>query len=119
MPGTPGVSLTTSHEGQQQAAQIAMQQIANYVTGLGGMGAVQGALGGDINAVTIAAGLQSSKIQQLTQSWSTVMSTIQGPSNGFLAIAQSLQQYSTDAQAAGRDDDGARRSRGQVHEGRQ
>ena len=29
------------------------------------------------------------------------MSMIQGPSNGFLAIAQSLQQYRSDAQAAG------------------
>ena len=76
-------------------------QINNYVKGLGGMGAVQGTLGADINAVTIEEDLQSSQTEKLTGAMSDLMGVIQGPSNGFLAIAQSLQQYNTDAQVAG------------------
>ena len=99
--GDAGANLTQTMKGNSTAAQINLQMVENYVQGLGGMGAVQGALGGDINAVTIAAGLQNSKIQQLTQSWSTVMSTVQGPSNGFIAISQSLDQFNSDATTAG------------------
>ena len=69
--GDAGANLTQTMKGNSTAAQVNLQMIENYVQGLGGMGAVQGSLGGDINAVTIEADLQNSKIQQLTQSWST------------------------------------------------
>ena len=99
--GDAGASLTQTMKGNTTAAQENLQMVENYVQGLGGMGAVQGALGGDINAVTVAADLQSNKVQQLTQSWSAVMSLVQGPSSGFLSIAQSLVQFNTDAGQAG------------------
>ena len=96
-----GVSLTTSLKGNSSEAQIARQKIQNYVTGLTGMTSPMNNLGADVNAVTIATGLQQSKVQQLTQAWSTVMSVVQGPSNGFLSIAQSLDQFNSDAATAG------------------
>ena len=113
--GNAGVSLTTSLKGTglsaagmvtalkgtSTAAEEAAMQINNYVQGLGGMGAVQGTLGADINAVTIDEDLQGSQTQKLTQSLSELMTTIQAPSSGFLSFAQSLQQYGSDAQAAG------------------
>ena len=68
--GDAGANLTQTMKGNTTAAQINLQMVENYVQGLGGMGAVQGALGTDINAVTIEASLQTSKTQQLTQSMS-------------------------------------------------
>ena len=99
--GDAGANLTQTMKGNTTAAQINLQMVENYVQGLGGMGAVQGALGADINAVTIQEDLQASKTQQLTQAMSGLMSTIQGPSSGFLSMAQSLVQFKTDAGAAG------------------
>ena len=99
--GEAGANLTVSMKGNSEAGKIQMQMIDNLVKGYGGMANETGVLGQGITAVTVAAGLQNSKVQQLTQAWSTVMSTIQGPSNGFIAISQSLDQFNSDAQTAG------------------
>ena len=101
MAGMANANLATSMKGNSTAARENLQLVQNLVAGYGGVAAVQGALGSDVSAVTAATELQNSKVNQLNQSWDTMMSTVQGPSNGFLTFAQTLQQFDSDATTAG------------------
>ena len=99
--GLAGVNLTQTLKGNSTAAQENLQMVKNLVAGYGGMGAVQGALGDDINAISFATALQSSDVSKLNQSWDTFIQTVQGPSSGFVGFAQSLVQYGSDMKVAG------------------
>jgi hypothetical protein len=99
--GLAGVNLTQTLKGNSTAAQENLQMVKNLVAGYGGMGAVQGALGDDINAISFATALQSSDVEKLNQSWDTFIQTVQGPSSGFVGFAQSLVQYGSDMKQAG------------------
>jgi hypothetical protein len=99
--GQAGANLTQSMKGNSTAAQENLQMVKNYIAGLGGMGAVQGQLGADVNAVTIDAALQATMVSKLTTAWTDVMNMVQAPSSSFLSLAQSLVQYNADAGAAG------------------
>jgi hypothetical protein len=99
--GQANANLTQTMQGNTVAAKNNLQMVKDYVAGLGGMGEISGALGSDIDAVTVDAALQGTQVQKLTTAWSDVMTMVQAPSAGFLGLAQSLETFNSDAQTAG------------------
>ena len=60
------------------------QKVDNLITGYQNMGVQGGMLANAVNAVTFAAELQSSKIQQLTQSYTTFLGVVTGGESASL-----------------------------------
>ena len=80
-----GVNLQASMAKGTQAFAIATQQIKNYFTGMGAMGAGPGQLGADVMALGIQSQLASSKVSQLNQAWDAWIQSVTG---GVAAMAQ-------------------------------
>lgn len=96
-----GVKLTTSMQGNSEAAQVARQMIQNMITGYEAMGQQGTQVTADINAVTIANSGQLSSVQKLNSAWSTVIGLGEGVQTSFISFAQGLNTIKTDAAAAG------------------
>jgi hypothetical protein len=85
------------------AAEINLIKVQNLIAGYRAMGQPVGAVGTDMTALAIQAGLQSSKIQQLTQAWQGYMTLLTGGTNSLATFEQGLSNIGTvAASAAGR-----------------
>ena len=71
---------------------VAYQQIQNYVTGMKAMGESTGQVGTDMTALAISEGLQSSKVQQVSQAWDQFMSNLTGGTADLASAVTSLSQ---------------------------
>ena len=80
-----GVNLQASMAKGSMAFQIAAQQIRNYFTGMGAMGASAGTLGQDVMALGIQSQLAASKVSQLNSAWDAWIQSVTG---GVSAMAQ-------------------------------
>jgi hypothetical protein len=94
-----GVNLQTSIRGSGEAAQIARQEIANFVTGLGAMGAPAGVIGNDMEALGIQSQLAGTKVQQLNSAWDAFMSSVTGSMSDFSDVQTALGSMASDAGA--------------------
>ena len=94
-----GVNLQHSLLGSGQAAQIARQQIANFVTSIGAMSAPAGVVGNDMEALGIQSQLAGTKVQQLNQAWDAWMSSVTGSMADFSDVQTAIQGMATDAAA--------------------
>ena len=90
-----GVNLNQSMAKGSEAFRIAEQQILNLGQGYKAMGATAGQVGNDINAVSIEAGLQSSKVQQLTQAWDAYIGLLTGGTSALSGFELGLQNMTT------------------------
>lgn len=99
--GDANASLAQKMQGSSNAAKENYQLVENLVRGYGGLGAVTGTLGNDLNAVTFATELQNSKVGALNQSMDTFIQTVQAPTSSFLSLAQDMNQFASDAGNAG------------------
>jgi hypothetical protein len=76
------------------------QKVDNLITGYQNLGVQGGLLGNAVNAVTFAAELQNSKIQQLTQSFSTFLGVVTGGESAFVTAEQGIYGMATAASGA-------------------
>jgi hypothetical protein len=101
-----GVKLIKGITGTGTAAMQAQAQVAGLVAGYKGMDQTGGILGNDMNALSIQVGLQDTKVQQLNQAWSGIMSNATGLTSNFAdlttdigeinnAITQSGKKFTT------------------------
>jgi hypothetical protein len=79
-----GVNLQQSMAKGSEAFKIAVQQIKNFETGIGAMGAPVGMVGADVQAMGIQTQLAATKIQQLNQAWDQ---WVQSVNNGLSTMA--------------------------------
>jgi hypothetical protein len=77
------------------------QKVDNLITGYQNLGVQGGMLGNAVNAVTFASELQNSKIQQLTQSYTTFLGVVTGGESAFVTAEQGLQGLATAATGMG------------------
>lgn len=94
-----GVNLQHALTGSGQAAAIARQQIANFVTSLGAMSAPAGVVGNDMEAIGIQSQLAGTKVQQLNQAWDAWMSSVTGSMADFSQVQTAIAGMATDAAA--------------------
>ena len=77
------------------------QKVDNLITGYQNLGVQGGILANGVAAVSFAAELQNSKIQQLTQSYTTFLGVVTGGESAFVTAEQGLQGLSTAETGAG------------------
>ena len=95
-----GVNLTHALTGSSQAAQIARQQIANLVTGLGAMSAPAGVVGNDMEALGIQSQLAGTKVQQLNQAWDAWMGSVTGAMSSMSQVQTAIATMGNDVSAS-------------------
>ena len=79
------------------------QKVDNLITGYQNMGVQGGMLANAVSSVTFAAELQSSKIQQLTQSYTTFLGVVTGGESAFVTAEQGIYGMATAASGASSD----------------
>jgi chemotaxis protein histidine kinase CheA len=80
-------------------ANIAGQQIENFVKGLGAMSAPAGVVGNDMEALGIQSQLAGTKVSQLNQAWDAWMSSVTGSMSSFSQVQTAIQGMAKDAAA--------------------
>jgi hypothetical protein len=86
-----GVQLQTALNKGGFAAQVALQQIRNLITGMAGMSAPVGVVGNDMTALAIQSGLAATKVAQLNQAWDQLLGNITGGIGDFSQLVTSIQ----------------------------
>ena len=77
------------------------QKVDNLITGYQNLGVQGGMLANAVSAVTFSAELQNSKIQQLTQSYTTFLGVVTGGESAFVTAEQGVSGLATAARGAG------------------
>jgi hypothetical protein len=77
------------------AADINRLKVLDLMAGYKAMGQSAGAVGMDMTAIAIQSGLQTTKIQQLTQAWDSYMSLLTGGTNSLATYEQGLKNIGT------------------------
>jgi hypothetical protein len=95
-----GVNLQTSIKGSGEAAQIAQQEIKNFVTGLGAMGAPAGVIGNDMQYLGIQSQLAGTKVSELNSAYQQWLSSVTGGMSDWSQLQTALQGMQQDASAA-------------------
>lgn len=90
-----GVKLTQSMAVGSQAFRIAVQQVFNLEQGYRAMGQSSGAIGKDMTALAIQAGLQNTQVQKLTQSWDQYMGLLTGGTSALSSFEQAITGLSS------------------------
>lgn len=90
-----GVNLQQAMAKNSTAFKIAVQQILNMEQGYRAMGASSDALGKDMTAVAIQAGLQNTQVQKLTQAWQAYLSLLTGGTSALAGFEQQITGLTT------------------------
>jgi hypothetical protein len=90
-----GVKFKGILSGNAQDMLIASTQVSNLIQGYKAMGQTSGAVGADMTALGIQAGLQTSKVQQLNQAWDQFMQTLVGGTGGISQFIQGVHQMTS------------------------
>jgi SLT domain-containing protein len=96
-----GVKLVNGYNGQSQAAQQAQIQVAALVNGYAKMDQTGGTLGNSMNAVSVQAGLQASKVSSLNTAWDQFISMSTSLTGGISQFNLDLQQMGNVAATTG------------------
>jgi hypothetical protein len=91
MASAAGVNLQQSMGKNSEAFKIARQEVLNLGEGYRAMGMQSGVVGQDMAAVAFQAGLQTTKVAQLTQAWDAYMGLLTGGTSGLATFEQGLQ----------------------------
>jgi hypothetical protein len=85
--------------------KMAETEIAGVVSGYKAMGQagtnMSGPLGADMNVLAYASSTMLQSVQRLNQGWDTFTQNVAAPRTDFIAFAQSLVQFSSDASVTG------------------
>jgi hypothetical protein len=87
-----GVNLQQAMAKGSEAFKIAVQQIKNFETGIGAMGAPVGMIGADVEAMGIQTQLAATKIQQLNQAWDQSVQSVTGGLSTMAATETAIGQ---------------------------
>jgi Transglycosylase SLT domain len=98
---TAGVNLSKSQVGFGKNITQAGIQIESLVQGYGALTQSGTTLANSTNAVSIAAGIQGSKIDTVNQAWDSFISTSTGVTSAFSSLQDDMQQLSSVADPAG------------------
>lgn len=93
------VKLATSALRFGKNANIAGQQIENFVAGIKGMSAPTSALGADLNAVAIQTQLADTKVTQMNSALDQFLQTLTQGTSGFADFTTALQNMGKDSAA--------------------
>lgn len=81
--------------------QVMQTKVQGLLAGYKLAGQSAGAVGEDVDVLTVNASSAVTQMGNLNQAFDTWTSNVAGPVNSFLTLSQSVQQYGTDAEAAG------------------
>lgn len=98
-----GVNLQQAMAKGTEAFAIAVQQIRNYIAGIGAMGAPMGVLGADVMALGIQSQLAATKVQQLNQAWDAWIQTTTSAASSMSQVQTALGQMGAGAKSASAD----------------
>jgi hypothetical protein len=96
-----GVNLNDLFTTNAKTWADAAQQIAGLVTGYEAMGQQMGTVGSDLNALSVAESTQEKAMSSLNSAYDSWTKIVGGAPATFITLAQGLQQFTTDAKAAG------------------
>jgi hypothetical protein len=80
---------------------IMNQKVANLITGYEAISVRGAILSASVDAITFAAGLQESKVNDLNSAWDTFISTVTGSESGFASVETSIGGLFTAAAQGG------------------
>ena len=84
-----------------QSFAVARQEVQNLITGYKNLGIQGGVLGNSINAVTLQAEQQQSRVQQLAQAWTNFIGLVTSGESGFVSVVQQVTGTLNQAADAG------------------
>jgi len=96
-----GVKLSTTQVTLGKNMNVAGAQIQAVVTGYQRMDQVGGVLNNDMNALSIQAGLQDTKVSSLNQAWDQFMSNATGLTSSFAGLETDLGEIDNAITTAG------------------
>lgn len=96
-----GVKMGDMLNGSRRSLLLVEMQVGSIINSYKEMGQSSSMVGEDISALTYAESSQLANMQKLNQAYDTFTKNVAGPSQGFIAFAQSVVQFGTDAQTAG------------------
>ena len=96
-----GVNVNDLFSSNAKTFAIAEQQIAGLVAGYANMGQGSTQLANDINVLTISQSNQLAAVTKLNSAYDNFTGIVAGPTTGFIAFANTLKRFSTNAGVAG------------------
>lgn len=96
-----GVKVADMMSKNKDVVAAALQQIDGLVEGYRNMGQEGGALGSDLNVLTVSESDQLKAVQQLNAAYDQWTKDLAAPRDTFISFARSVVTWGQDAQAAG------------------
>jgi len=96
-----GVKSTDLFQAQGQAWQVDLEMVHGLTQGYQAMGQSIGAIGSDMNVLAVSESQQLSTMSTLNSAYDQFTQLVSAPYSSMMTMAQGMQTFATDSQAAG------------------